>query len=93
MTKITSEDFDSWRDNAVTQAVFKHLERKELELHEFWRGVLTEGEAPDPNRFALLHAELRAKRTFIRDMLGLELSDIQEEPDARASTVDAGNRS
>jgi len=85
VAKITSEDFDSWRENPITQAVFKHLERTGEQAHAMWTGALDVEEAPDPQKLMLLRTELNAKLKFISDMLNIELSDIQEESNERAS--------
>lgn len=76
--KITEEDFSSWRDNAITEAVFAHLKAMEAEAEKRWLGYLR-GETPlDPAALQILQAEIKAKLEFIEDILTLELEDIQE---------------
>jgi len=84
MTRISADDFDAWRDSAVTQAVFKHLERTGEQAQEMWASVLKADVAPDPQKLLLLHNELKAKLAFIAEMLNLEPRDIER-------TTDAGN--
>ena len=74
---ITQDDFESWRDNTVTQAFFSHLIETKAYAHEQWVGILS-GEVPlDPMATQLLRVELKAKCEFIDDVLKLELSDIE----------------
>jgi len=84
MTKISDEDLDAWRENPITQAVFKHLERTGEQAQEMWASVLKADAAPDPQKLLLLHTELKAKLAFIAEMLNLEPRDIER-------TTDAGN--
>ena len=93
MTKIISEDFDSWRENPITQAVFRHLQNTAERAHDTWAQILSADATPDLEKVLLIRAELKGKLDFVSDMVNLELTDIQEEPDARASTVDAEYRS
>ncbi len=79
---ISDEDFASWKDNVITQAVFAHFGEVRKIAHDRWAGLLS-GEVPsDPRPMQLLQVELKAKLEFIEDMLSLELSDIQEEDNA-----------
>jgi hypothetical protein len=76
---ISEEDFQSWKDNVITQAFFAHLRDVEKMAHEQWIGLLS-GEIPaDPRPMQLTQVELKAKLEFIKDAIEIELSDIQEE--------------
>src|SRR3990167_8025624 len=79
---ISEEDFSSWKDNTITQAVFAHLNDVKGQISERWIGLLNEEIAADPRLMQLVQVELKGKLEFIADMIGLELSDIQEEEDA-----------
>lgn len=86
--KITAEDFDAWKENAITRAVLAHLQEVADAARNRWLGYL-EGEVPaDPRFMQMLHVELKAKLEFIAQMQELELSDIQEEDDATGTDAD-----
>lgn len=84
--RISGEDFQSWKDNVITQAFFQHLRDIEKMAHAQWIGLLS-GEIPaDPRLMQLTQVELKAKLEFIHDALNIELSDIQEEESNAGST-------
>ena len=72
--KITKEDFDSWRDNIVTEEVFRafdHLAEmaKEQWLAKSW----VKGEC-DP----IVLAYLRARAQVVEDFRTMKFEDIEE---------------
>ena len=80
--KITEEDFSAWRDNAITQAVFSHLQENAKAVEVAW-GRQLKAETPlDPTSLQLRQVEFKSKLEFIEDMLAIELSDIQEQDEA-----------
>ena len=87
---ISEEDFSSWKDNRITQAVFAHLNEVKGQISERWIGLLNEEIAADPRLMQLVQVELKGKLEFIADMIGLELSDIQEEEDDGARGRNTG---
>jgi hypothetical protein len=79
MTRFTEEDFDAWRENAITRAVFSHLQDMKSQGERLWTDKLKSEIDPDPRRIHVEQIELKAKLEFIEDMLGIELGDIQED--------------
>ena len=77
-TVIEPDDFESWRDNAVTQAFFQHLKDVKEMAHQRWIGLLSDKVSLDPVATQLVQVELKAKLEFIDDVLGIELADIAE---------------
>lgn len=76
---ITEDDFEAWRDNEVTQAVFRTLSAlgdraKGNWLHASWNN----GENSD-----LLLADLRAREEIIRDLVNIGFDELEDtgEPD------------
>lgn len=45
---ITEDDFLRWRDNAVTQWIFKALETAVQAQKDEWGSISWDGNAPDP---------------------------------------------
>lgn len=79
--KISQEDFDSWRDNPITQAVFAHFSATGEKIKEEWVGFLLGPVPYETTEWQLRHADARAKLWMIAELGNLELSDIQEEED------------
>lgn len=70
---IEKEDFDSWLENPVTQAVFRALSMKAQEAKEKWvRSSWNEGQN-DP----LLLADLRARAEIAQDITELKHEDLE----------------
>lgn len=82
---IDPDDFESWRDNAITQAFFKHLERTKAAAHVAWVGMLSNEVPHDPKVIQLIQVELKAKLQFIDDVLGIELADLEESNETGSS--------
>lgn len=90
---ISADDFQAWKDNVITQAVFAHFKEVEALAHAQWISLL-QGEVPaDPRPMQLTQVELKAKLEFIQDALSIELSDIQEEADENAGSKITEQRS
>ncbi len=85
---ISEEDFSSWKDNTITQAVFAHLKETRGLIAERWLALLNGEVAADPKAMQLIQVELKAKLEFIEDLTTIELSDIQEEATEHAPTSD-----
>lgn len=83
---ISLEDFQSWKDNVITQAFFRHLKEIEQLAHQQWISLLTAEIPADPRPMQLTQVELKAKLEFIQDALAIELSDIQEEEESHAGS-------
>lgn len=77
--KITAEDFDSWRGNAITQAVMGRFGDMVEAINSFWAAQLNAATPSDPLLLAFLQVELRAKRELIEDLRNIQLGDIEEE--------------
>ncbi len=77
--KITAEDFDSWRDNAITQSVMAEFGGMLDDINDFWVAQLNAATPSDPLLLAFLQVELRAKRELINDLINIQLGDIEEE--------------
>lgn len=87
MTRISEEDFDAWRENAITRAVFAHLKEMQIACETAWVNQLRAEVAADPRVIQLLQVELNSKSTIIEDMLTIELGDIQEDEQQGATEV------
>lgn len=84
---ITDEDFEGWRANPITEAVFAHLKAMQQSIHHTWAGALGGDIPSDPMPTHLLRIELTAKLEFIEDMLRIELRDIQEQDEGTSTTA------
>jgi hypothetical protein len=73
--KIEKEDFDAWRDNIVTQAVFAHVKALVEQAKEKWLHVSWEGGTADP----LMLADLRARAEIASDLVALTFEDMKDE--------------
>ena len=83
---ISAEDFQSWKDNVITQAVFKHFADTGLHIQNVWVTYLRDVDVNE-RVLQLRQVELKAKIEEIEAMLSVELSDIQEEAEDNAGTV------
>lgn len=80
--KITAEDFESWRGNAITQAVMGRFSELLDDINNVWVAQLNAATPSDPLLLAFLQVELRAKREIIEDLKNIQLDDIAEEENA-----------
>jgi|GEM_PF-6358063 len=85
---ISAEDFSAWKDNAITLAVFAHLQDARGLIAERWLALLNGEVASDPKITQLIQVELKAKLEFIEDLTTIELSDIQEEAEKHEPVTD-----
>ena len=87
--KISAEDFESWRGNAITQTVMARFSEMIDDINEFWVAQLNGATPSDPLLLAFLQVELRAKREIIEDLRNIQLDDIIEEEhaDSRDSRI------
>jgi hypothetical protein len=83
--KITAEDFESWRGNAVTQAVMNSLAAELDRYNNFWLSQLMV--ATDPQLLAYQQIEFRAKREVVEDLLNIQLEAITEEENADSGRI------
>jgi phosphoribosyl-ATP pyrophosphohydrolase len=72
--KITKEDFDSWRDNLVTEEVFRALSKLAETAKEVWLANSWGQGINDP----LLLADLRARAEVVRDLIALDFDDLEK---------------
>ena len=47
--RISQEDFTSWKDNTITQAVFSHLQEVASQVDERWLSLPNGEVPPDPH--------------------------------------------
>ncbi len=70
---ITADDFDAWRDNPITQAVFKaHLKLAEANKATWLALSWGNGEV-DPIRLA----DLKARAEMCQDMTEITLDELE----------------
>ena len=70
---IEKDDFESWRDNPITQAVFEVMKRHGEEAKAKWLTASWEQGSTDP---ALL-ADLRARAEVCEDYRNITLEDLE----------------
>lgn len=77
---IEKDDFDAWRDNAVTQAVFAALEGLAERAKKAWVTASWDRGENDP----LLLADLRARAECMRDVTEITFEELESrvEPDS-----------
>lgn len=72
---ITREDYESWRDNPVTQAVYEALRRKADAAKTAWVDASwSSGQVSE-----VLLADLRATANICNDIRGLTFEELEEE--------------
>lgn len=72
--KITKEDFDAWRDNIVTEEVFRAFDRLGEEAKTQWLAISWGKGVCDPVKLA----DLRARAEVVEDFRALKFEDIEE---------------
>lgn len=87
MKRISDEDFDAWKHNPITLAVFAHLKQMKAVGEQMWVSKLREEIDPDPRKVHVTQIELKAKLELIEDMLDIELKDIQEDEQGSSAQV------
>lgn len=75
---IDKDEFDAWRDNEVTQAVFRLLERKQDEAKQKWLAVFDGSDDVDPQKLLGFRIALRAKADVMGEIMDLAFEDIEE---------------
>lgn len=73
--KITKEDFDSWRDNLVTEQVFHALRSMADRSKQDWIAKSWGAGIVDP----VLLADLRARAETASDLCELTFEELEEE--------------
>jgi uncharacterized phage-associated protein len=73
--KITKEDFDAWRDNPVTEEVFRALRNVETRAKQTWLDKSWNAGVTDP----VLLADLRARAETVTDLCELTFEELEEE--------------
>ena len=87
MKRISEEDFDAWRHNPITLAVFAHLKEMTAMGERLWIAKLREEIDPDPRKLHVTQIELKAKLELLEDMVNIELGDIQEDEQGSSAQV------
>ena len=73
--KIEPEDFAAWRDNPITEIVFRYLKKQAAACKDEWLAASWGAGNSDP----LLLADLRAKEQMLTDLSELKYEDIADE--------------
>lgn len=71
---ITKEDFEAWRDNIVTEEVFRAFEHLADLAQQKWLAMSWGKGQCDP----LVLADLRARAQVVEDFRTLRFEDIEE---------------
>lgn len=85
---ITREEFESWRANPVTEAVFAALAQLAEEAKRKWLTLSWEGGQADP----LVLADLRARAEIISDVRDVTFEELESILDERKSERSFSNR-
>ena len=72
--KITKEDFESWRDNPVTEEVFRAFDRLAEKAKQDWLAKSWVHGSCDP----LYLADLRARAEVVEDFRKITIEDLEE---------------
>lgn len=75
--KITKEDFESWRDNIVTEEVFRAFDRLGERAKQTWLAASWGKGNCDP----VLLADLRARAEVVEDFRKLSYETLEEALD------------
>lgn len=75
--KITKEDFESWRDNIVTEEVFRAFDRLGERAKQTWLAASWGKGRCDP----VLLADLRARAEVVEDFRKLSYETLEEALD------------
>ena len=81
-TKITAEDFEAWRDNAITQTFMARLSEHAKEAQTVWAAQLEAATQTEPLLLAFLQVELKTRLEVLKDIQAIQLGDIIEEENA-----------
>lgn len=87
MKRISDEDFDAWKHNPITLAVFAHLKEMAALGERMWISRLREEIDADPRKLHVTQIELKAKLELIEDMVNIELGDIQDDEQGSSAQV------
>jgi uncharacterized phage-associated protein len=72
--KITKEDFESWRDNPVTEEVFRAFDWLGEKAKQQWLAMSWDKGNCDP----VLLADLRARAQVVEDFRKIEFTSLEE---------------
>jgi uncharacterized phage-associated protein len=72
--KIEKDDFEAWRDNPITQAVFKAFDMLGEKAKQQWLTASWQNGNTDP----LMLADLRARAEVVEDFRNVSLDDLEE---------------
>ena len=78
MIRIAKEQFDAWKENPVTEEVFRALQAMAETSKEEWVAASWGQGIADLNMLR----ELRARADAAQDMIDIEYSDLEEWLDA-----------
>lgn len=87
MKRISEEDFDAWKHNPITLAVFAHLKEMASLGERMWLSKLREEIDADPRKVHVTQIELKAKLELIEDMVNIEIGDIQDDEQGSSAQV------
>jgi len=76
--EITREEFEAWRQNAVTEAVFDVLRSKTAEAQRQWLDASWAAPRIDDQLYLLL-ADLRGGAKLAHDIVNMTFEDLQSE--------------
>jgi hypothetical protein len=79
---ITKEDFEAWRDNPITEAVFKAFDNLGERAKADWLAMSWGAGQCDP----LILADLRARAEVIEDFRKITLEALEEWLDQKRDT-------
>lgn len=90
MTKISKEDFEAWRANAVTEMVMETARERAEDVRQSWLGLLDEEPSADlleqlPNHFLRMQAEYK----LFTELPQLEPRDLEDEDEADDDDIGA----
>lgn len=72
--KIEKDDFSAWRDNPITQEVFRAFDRLGERAKQTWVDASWGRGTTDP----LLLADLKARAEVVEDFRNITLEDLEE---------------
>ena len=78
MSEITREEFEAWRQNAVTEAVFAVLRGKTAEAQQQWLDASWAAPRIDDQLYLLL-ADLRGGAKLASDIVDMTFGDFVSE--------------
>ena len=75
---MTEEEFSAWRDDEITQAVFKWIEQTVHASEEAWGRLLNGG-----GELELQRARLSERARLATEIINVAYEDLEDEPASR----------